>query len=140
MIHIYPATLPYSDFEFECSREPAFTRAQATLTFLSAVCGIRPSLTIRWTPGHHGIPGNEAADTLAKEAVKGDSSEARSLPQSLVNRNGTQLKLPISKAALKQQVNKDLRKEAAANMEISPRYTRLHEIDADLPHRNTSWN
>ncbi|KAH7918414.1 hypothetical protein BV22DRAFT_1024629, partial [Leucogyrophana mollusca] len=40
-------------------------------------------ITVRWTPGHIGIEGNEKADTLAKEAARGDSSETSNLPLQL---------------------------------------------------------
>ncbi|KAG2055598.1 hypothetical protein BDR06DRAFT_881962 [Suillus hirtellus] len=40
-------------------------------------------LTIRWTPGHKGITGNEATNIQAKKAVGGESTEGASLPRSL---------------------------------------------------------
>ncbi|KAG2343931.1 hypothetical protein BDR05DRAFT_863909, partial [Suillus weaverae] len=40
-------------------------------------------LTVRWTPGHQRIPGNEAADEQAKKAARGESSAPKELPKSL---------------------------------------------------------
>ena len=45
--------------------------------------GKRYTLTLRWTAGHVGIPGNELADAAAKRAAGGHSSEQSSLPSSL---------------------------------------------------------
>jgi ribonuclease HI len=52
-------------------------------------------LTIRWTAGHEGIEGNEAADTEAKRAVEGLSLDKRQLPQYLRKH------LPINPVAAK---------------------------------------
>jgi ribonuclease HI len=52
-------------------------------------------VTMRWTPGHVGVPGNEYADKQAKKAAEGDSSPVRDLPKLLRRRD----KLPHSKTA-----------------------------------------
>ncbi|KAI0268046.1 hypothetical protein BGY98DRAFT_891953, partial [Russula aff. rugulosa BPL654] len=41
------------------------------------------SLTVRWTAGHVGIPGNEKADREAKRAADGHSSNSNDLPKYL---------------------------------------------------------
>lgn len=38
------------------------------------------NLTFRWLPGHAGVPGNERADRLAKEAAMGQRSSTQQLP------------------------------------------------------------
>lgn len=45
--------------------------------------GKKYSLTVRWTAGHVGIPGNKIADEEAKKAANGNSSDASQLPKLL---------------------------------------------------------
>jgi ribonuclease HI len=93
-------------------------------------------LIVRWAPGHHDIPGNEAADEQAKIAARGDSSET--LPKSLTDKNGAPIILPTSKSALNQQFGRKIQEEAASIMKHSPRFPRLHEIDPSAPSKNFS--
>ena len=53
------------------------------------------AMTIRWTPGHRDIAGNEAADAAARSATEGNVSLDNHLPEFL--QVGP---LPYSKAAL----------------------------------------
>jgi hypothetical protein len=69
-------------------------------------------MVIRWSAGHIGILGNEAADEQAKRAVRGDTSEANLLPKSLKTRSHTPKMLPISKSAIKQNFNSEVQSEA----------------------------
>lgn len=78
-------------------------------------------MTIQWTPGHHRIPGNEAADEQAKMAARGNSSARNKLPKSLLAaRTNVAIILPISKLALKQQFGQIIKEESSNIMKNSP--------------------
>ncbi|KAG1889174.1 hypothetical protein F4604DRAFT_1915023 [Suillus subluteus] len=95
------------------------------------------NLTIRWTPGHVDIEGNELADVEAKKAAGGFSSAPPLLPNCLCKhrRNGptTIATLPCSKSALKQQRYDQLKKEGQTIMHESPHYPLLKKIDDGVP-------
>lgn len=95
------------------------------------------NLTIRWTPGHMNIEGNEIADTEAKKAAGGQSSAPPLLPNCLRkhsrNEPTTIKPLPHSKSALKQQRYDQLKNEGRTIMLDSPRYPLLKKIDDGTP-------
>jgi hypothetical protein len=80
-------------------------------------------ITVRWTPGHAGIPGNE------KAAAAGDSSPAHQLPKSLrCKKKLTPLTLPCSKSAAKQDLNEMLKTMKRDIFEKSKRAEYAHKI------------
>ena len=85
-------------------------------------------LTIRWTAGHVGIPGNERADEEAKKAATGSSSERAELPRHL--RKG----LAKSITALRQHHNEATNKRWKQEWNDSVRFKRLKSSDTISPH------
>lgn len=85
-------------------------------------------LTIRWTPGHVGIQGNEA-DAEAKRAAQEGSSKRRELPRYLHKA------LPHSKSAMKTCHHRKLAERAATMWKKSPQCKRLKDMGPSLPSR-----
>jgi hypothetical protein len=87
------------------------------------------ALTIRWTPGHIGIDGNEAADELAKAAVNGpvNSSPPNDLPPELRH------PIPRSAAAIVQAFTARTKERARKRWRRSKQHAKIHLIDKTLP-------
>ena len=88
------------------------------------------AILIRWTPGHHDIVGNEAADEAAQKATEGNTTPIDELPVYLRE------KMPYSKSALWQAFHAKLNTMAANLWKQSPQYQRTNQIVPDLPRAN----
>jgi ribonuclease HI len=99
------------------------TKAQRLAPYLE-----RP-LEMRWTPGHIGIDGNEAADELAKTAADGPqhSSPPNELPEELRG------PIPRSAAAIQQSYRARTKNRAATRWRRYKRQDRLMLMGEKLP-------
>jgi ribonuclease HI len=88
-------------------------------------------IQLHWTPAHLGFGPNEQADEEAKLAAQGNSSSPDQLPTFLRSKP-----LSASISALRQENLTVLRKRWKCHWKSSPRYSRLKEIDKDLPSKN----
>jgi ribonuclease HI len=85
-------------------------------------------VTIRWIPSHLEIEGNEEADRQAKQAAKGDTdTPLNRLPQEFRDR------LPDSRSAIQQSINKATQKDAAHHLHKSPQWRKLRHVDPTMP-------
>ena len=85
---------------------------------------------VKWTLGHMGIEGNEAADGEAKKAAKEGSSPTNKLPVPL------RKPLPWSKSAMRQEFMRKLNLAAKKLWSESPRFNRIAHIDMDFKHNS----
>ena len=85
------------------------------------------SLTLRWTAGHIGIPGNEKADSEAKRAAAGLSTPNELLPPYL------RKPLLINPSAVTRKHNDELKKEWTLGWHKSERGKKACKIDASTP-------
>ena len=112
-------------------RSPAHSIARESLRvgnmLRKQVKGKRFSLTLRWTAGHVGIPGNEIADREAKRAAGGLQSDKECLPPFL-RRN-----LALNPSAIKQQHNDNTKAKWTKTWRKSPRGRNLAKIDKSTP-------
>jgi hypothetical protein len=86
-------------------------------------------MTIRWSPGHSDIPGNEAADEAARRAAEGDTTATRRLSRLLRD------DLPHSKSAARQTDRRNIKEMAIAVWKHST-YARIDYLVPGLPRRN----
>ena len=91
--------------------------------------GKKFSLTLRWTPGHVGIPGNEEADEEAKKAADGLTSDASQLPKIL------RKPLKRSKSAAIQEEGVERKIRWRKDWAASPHHDKFQKIDSSLPSR-----
>jgi len=87
----------------------------------------RSMIKLRWMPGHIDIEGNEQADTEAKKAAEGLSSNEDGLPC------GLKSIIKTSKSALNQAFEGKRKKEWEKEWSKSPHYDRARHIDPSLP-------
>ena len=85
------------------------------------------ALTVRWVPGHEGIPGNEEADRVAKLAIEKGSSRRDRLPAPLWKA------IPHSKQAFARTVLTKLKRRADTAWRESPRCKKFKDIDDSMP-------
>jgi len=86
-----------------------------------------PQFKIAWISSHSDVPGNERADSEAKLAAKGKSSDRGALP--------TLFRSPLPKnvAALKQHFHERLKLKWKARWQKSPQHNRLSRHDPQFP-------
>ena len=86
-------------------------------------------LTLRWSPGHKGTERNERADKEAKEAAKGRTSRAASLPKFL------RRPLSVSVSCIRRNFKQHRGRQAAAQWKSSARARKTKDYTGDLPSR-----
>jgi ribonuclease HI len=87
----------------------------------------RYSMIIRWTAGHEGIVGNEAADEEAKRAADGLTTDKPMLPSYL------RKCLPINPAAVKRAYHDKLKKKWTEDWRNSARGRKTAKLDESTP-------
>ena len=85
------------------------------------------ALTLRWTAGHIGIPGNEKADSEAKRAAAGLSTPNELLPPYL------RKPLLINPSAVTRKHNDELKKQWSKEWHDSERGKKTRKMDASTP-------
>lgn len=92
---------------------------------------IRCEVKFVWTPGHEGIEGNEKADTAAKDAATGVTSETKKLPAFLRHKP-----LPVSVSSTRQLLKKRMKNKWKTEWNASPRHANAKAIDESTPSDN----
>lgn len=86
---------------------------------------IAERLEVKWVPGHIDSRGNEAADEVAKEAAKGDSSSKNTLPEKLQ----TEDRIPVSISAMKRRLTKEVNRAWTEAWTESARYPKFRKFE-----------